>query len=300
MYIIGVDVGGTNIKCGLVYGNEIISRIEVPTNTFDLVKQIVNLVKRILDENALTASDINGVGVGFPGLVVDGVVLDSSNIGLKDFDLQKALQEELNINTKVINDGSLAVLAEHKFGAGDNLDNIVMITIGTGIGGGIIANGKLYEGNGGGELGHILYEKNGLPCGCGRCGCAEQYVSYSALIRRAKKAMESMENSIVESDNGLSAGDILLAYKKGDICAKEIIENYIDDLCEVLLDYCNVFRPNKIIIGGGLSHFDEIINKVADKCKIKNYGYHNSPSIEIVSAKLKNSAAIIGASVLFN
>lgn len=299
MYIIGVDVGGTNIKAGLLFNGEIIGRIVDPTNTFDLVKQINNLVKRLLEENSLTLSDVSGVGVGFPGIVIDGKIMDSANIGLKEFHLQTILAEQLGVNVKVINDGSLAILGEWKYGNGENLNNLVMITIGTGIGGGIIANGKLYEGNGGGELGHITFVKNGIPCGCGRNGCVEKYISYSALCGRAELLMNKMNHNIIVSEKGITANDLMNAYKNGDECAKIILDEYVEDLSEGILNYCNIFRPDRLLIGGGLSYSEDIIKKVILKCKEKDFGYKGAPAVEIVPAKLKNDAGLLGACVLF-
>lgn len=299
MYVIGVDVGGTKIKCGLISGYDIVSRVEENTNTFDLIRQVENIVKRIIEENGLTTADIKGVGVGFPGIVVGGIVLESANIGLSECNLEEVLKSDLGIDVRVLNDGNMAVLAEHKLGAGENCDNLVMLTIGTGVGGGIIANGKLYEGNGGGELGHITFERNGLLCGCGRKGCAEQYISYKALSSKAKTLMETMPNTIEFTENGVTASALLTAVKSGDECAKIILDEYIEDLSEGILNYCNIFRPDKIIIGGGLSYTQDIITKVANKCKDKDYGYKGSPAVEIVSASLKNDAGILGASILF-
>lgn len=299
MYVIGVDVGGTRIKCGLISEGQIISRIEENTNTFDLVRQIENIIKRVVEENRILGEEIIGVGVGFPGITINGVVWESANTGLKDCNLEEVLKRDLGLNVKILNDGNMAVLAEYKYGAGEKLPNIVMLTIGTGVGGGLIINGNLYEGHGGGELGHITYEKNGRPCGCGRKGCVEQYVSYSALSSSAKELMETMPNTIDFSENGINANSLIAAYQRGDECAKIILNEYVNDLSECLLNYCNIFRPNKIIIGGGLSYCEDIIKMVAKACKDKNYGYNGAPAVDIVAAKLKNDAGILGASVLF-
>lgn len=299
MYIIGVDVGGTNIKCGIIDYDRIVYRIEEPTNTFDLVRQVENIVKRVMLEYSIDSSMVTGVGVGFPGMVIDGVVIYSANIGLSECNLAQMLSDDLQMNVKVMNDGNMAVLGEHRFGGGMGCKNLVMLTIGTGVGGGIIANGELYEGNGGGELGHIIFEKNGRPCNCGRHGCAESYVSYNSLTKNARELMERMPNRIPLEECGVTAKGLMYAYKNNDECAKIIIDRYVEDFSEVLLDYCNIFRPDKIIIGGGLSYTEEIIGMVAKKCKEKNFGYSNACSVEIIPAALKNNAGILGAGVLF-
>jgi len=295
MYVIGVDVGGTKIKCGLIKDYRLVARVEEGTNTFDIIRQIENIIKRIMIENGLVNSDIKGVGVGFPGIVVNGYVCESANVGIKDCNLSELLSTDLGMNVKVLNDGNLAALAEHKLGAGVGSENIILLTIGTGVGGGIIANNQLYEGNGGGELGHITFEKNGLECNCGRRGCVDKYLSYTSLLDRLKKHFASTKRK----DKELSPNEILSLYKDGDEEIKKVFAEYIDDFSEGILNYCNIFRPDKIIIGGGLSYIDDIIDRVAKKCKEKEYGYKNSPPVEIMSALLKNDAGVIGASVLF-
>lgn len=295
MYVIGVDVGGTNIKCGLIKDFQLLTKIEESTNSFDLIRQIENIVKRIIRENSIADSDIKGVGVGFPGIVVNGYVFESANVGIRDCNLAELLTNDLGLDVSVLNDGNMAVLAEHKLGAGEGCENVILLTIGTGVGGGIIANNKLYEGNGGGELGHITFEKNGIECGCGRNGCVERYVSYSSLVTRIQKYFES----IGEKNKEINAEDILKLYSNTDSGVREIFNEYIEDFSEAILNYCNIFRPDRIIIGGGLSYIGDIINKVAIKCKEKHYGYKNSPSVEIVSAMLRNNAGMLGAGVLF-
>ena len=299
MYIIGVDIGGTNIKCGLIFNGDIVDSKIVATNTFDVIRQVENIVREIIESNNLTLEDITGVGIGYPGIVVNGVIVSSANLGLRDCNLEDILKESLNLPVKVLNDGDMATLAEYKLGAGANSLNMIMLTLGTGVGGGIILNGDLYVGNGGGELGHVLFEKNGIPCNCGRYGCVEKYISYKALSDNAKKLMETMANNIPYTEPFIKAENLIKCMKDGDACAKLILDKYIEDLCEGILNYCNIFRPDKIVIGGGLSYCKEIIEMVAKKCKEKNYGYIGSPSVEIVPAKLSNDAGILGASLLF-
>ena len=301
MYLIGIDIGGTNLKVGLIKDGEIINKIVQPTNSFDLIKQVVTTVKEILIQNNMDLQEIEGVGVGCPGIINNGVVVESANLKLFDCDLQKILEQELGKPVIIKNDADMATLAEFKYGAGIGTKNMILLTVGTGIGGGSIIEGKLMEGNGGaGEFGHITYVKNGIPCNCGRRGCIEKYVSAIALSNRAKEKKLTMENNIpIREDNEVYASDLVKAYEMGDKCAKVIIDEYVEDLSNMVLSLCNIFRPEKIIIGGGIAYAPKIISMVADTCKNNFYGYKNSPKVDIVSAKLGNDAGIIGVSACF-
>ena len=294
MYIIGVDIGGTNIKVGLIKENNIVDKIVVPTNTFDLIKQITSLIDSIIDKNHLEISNIRGIGVGCPGIVENGIVVESANLQLKDIALQQLLEDNYKTNIVVKNDGEMATLGEYC--VANDVDNMILLTIGTGVGGGIILNRKLFESNKGyGELGHITLMYHGKECNCGRKGCLEQYVSYKALLNLAK---DKYRDTIPYDD--LSAEMIYERYKRNEGFAVDIIEEYTDYLAEGLLDYCNIFRPDRIVIGGGISYVPEIINIVKNKCYLQNYGYKNSDKVEIVPAKLKNDAGIMGARAVFD
>ena len=181
-----------------------------------------------------------------------------------------------------------------------------MLTLGTGIGGGIVINKKLYEGHAGmaGELGHIVMVKGGIKCGCGRYGCFEQYASATALIRQTKEAMLNDNTSImwnyangdIENVNGITA---FACAKKGDKTANIVVDNYVSYLSEGILDYCNIFRPEMVILGGGISKEGEYLtDKIKDYLEKFAYGYKGTPKSEIVTAKLKNGAGIVGAASL--
>lgn len=301
MYYIGIDVGGTNIKFGLMEDTEILKSITMSTNAFDIVRQIVNGARELVRSVGKELRDIVGIGVGFPGVVVNSIVLDSPNIGLQNVDLQEILYQELGIPVIVKNDAEMATLAEHRYGIGQMCNNMIMLTIGTGVGGGIIINRDIYSGNGGaGEFGHItMNKKAGIKCNCGRTGCVEQYVSLTALDRISKEMMASFpETSLALGENNMMhAAELIKGYKRNDACAIAIVNKYVDDLSSFILDICNVFRPDKVVIGGGLSHTPEIIEMCARKCKEQSFGIKNSPKVEIVPAKLGNYAGMLGAVV---
>ena len=301
MYLIGIDIGGTNLKIGLIKDEEIIDKIEQPTNSFDLIRQLVSVTFELVEKNNLKMQDITAIGVGCPGIIINGKVLESANLKLFDCDLQNILKESFKVPVIVKNDADMATLAENKLGAGVGSQNMLLLTIGTGVGGGIVINGQLYEGNGGaGELGHITYVKNGIPCNCGRDGCYEKYVSAKALSDRALKIMEEMENTIpVDETNTVHASVLSQKYDEGDKCAIRIVNEYVEDFANLVMSLCNNFRPEKIVIGGGITYAPNIIYMMAEYCKMYNYGYKGSPAVRIVKASLGNEAGILGTLALF-
>jgi len=302
MLIVGIDVGGTHTKVGVVEDGKIIRSMQLTTNTFDVVRQIVNATKEFVQSAEKSWEEVDGIAVGFPGMVIDSVVLDSPNINLQNCNLKDILSKEFGKPVIVKNDAEMATLAEHKIGSGADCDNMLLITLGTGVGGGIIANHKLYVGEGGaGELGHIVFERNGKPCTCGRQGCAEQYVSMSALDKLSKDIMDKYPNTCITINNEgqVYASELIRAYKRNDKCAIEIVDKYVDFLTEYILDLCNMFRPNRIVIGGGISYAPELIDMVARNCRRLEYGYKNSPKVDIVCAQLGNQAGILGGFVCF-
>ena len=203
------------------------------------------------------------------------------------------------------NDANAAALGEAKFGSAKNEQNVVMITLGTGVGGGIIINGKLYEGNHGrgAELGHQVIVLDGVPCSCGRKGCFEQYASATALIRQANEAIkENPECKLaLSAKNGeeLNGKVVFDAERAGCTTAKKVIENYVKYLCEGLINICNVFRPSSIVLSGGIANEgDYLINKVVAYMEKEHYGYLPEMKVNIKIASLGYNSGIIGAASL--
>ena len=301
MFFVGVDVGGTNLKIGLIDNNRIVDREIIPTNTFDIVRQIINAVKDICDKNNIEVTALSGVGIGFPGLVINGKVVDSANIGLSDCQLNELVADELGVACVVRNDGEMATLAEHRFGSGKGCNNMLLLTVGTGIGGGIIINNQLYVGNGGaGELGHITLVKDGIPCGCGRSGCAEKYLSAIAVQDNTKEYFRDYPNSLLwQNMDNITISSILDAVDQGDECARLVVSEFVEHFADYLLGFCNIFRPEKILVGGGITHTPRIIEMVAKKCKEKDFGYKGSPEVDIEIASLGNDGGMLGTAVCF-
>lgn len=304
MYLIGIDVGGTHTKFGLIKDGTLLKSLKVSTNTFDVIRQIGNGARELAQNAGISFDDVSGIAVGFPGMVIDNVVKESPNLGLQNCNIVELLEQELDgKNIIAMNDAELAVLAEHKMGAGQGCENMVLITIGTGVGGGVIIDKQLYVGKGGaGELGHITLERDGRECRCGRRGCAEQYISLTALDRMVRELHPSFPDTsiVLPIDSKVDGSDLVKAYKRNDALAMVVVDKYVKLLKDYILNLCNLLRPDKVVIGGGLCYAPEIIEMVAKACKEDSYGFANSPSVAIVSAELGNDAGILGASVVFD
>lgn len=309
---IGVDVGGMSIKAGLVNEKgEIIFKKSVKTNSKDgenvFINDLKKLIDIILEQNKQLGYEIKGIGFGVPGVVNNklGTIDYACNLGLYNVDLRRQLNK-YNLPILVSNDANVAALAEQKFGSAKGYQDAIMITLGTGVGSGIVINNKLFEGNEGkgAEIGHTVLVFDGEPCGCGRRGCFEAYASASALNRFTKNAMENNKDSIMWKfvDGDISKADGQTSFecaKLGDKASNEVVDLYIKYLGEGLLNICNAFRPQVIILGGGVSNQKEFLQEKVEKYLADRwYGYRETPKVDIVIATLKNDAGIIGAASL--
>lgn len=313
MFYIGVDLGGTNIATAVVTGNfEIIGKGSVPTNAprpgKEIAKDIVKSIEMAIDNAGISIEEVDSIGIGSPGAVnaEDGIIEFSGNLGFDNVPLVKYVQELTGVKTFVENDANAAAYGELVAGAGRGAKNFVAITLGTGVGGGVIINGKIFSGwnSFGAELGHINLELNGEPCTCGRNGCWEAYASATALIRQTKRAMNEDKNSkmwdIVGGDinavNGKTAFDGMRA---GDETAKKVCDKYIEYIACGIVDVINIFQPEFVCIGGGISKENETllapIKKYADEFR---FGKKAKKLTEIKIAELGNDAGIIGAAFL--
>ena len=311
MFSIGIDIGGMSIKVGLVDANgTIVAKNVVKTaKTADIcISNMVAQINQLLSDNNLIVRDFKGLGIGCPGAVSSdsGVVNFLPNLGWINIPLRERLQNYFNLPIKISNDANVATLAEVLYGSAKEFSTAIMFTLGTGVGGGIVIDNKLYEGtNGrGAELGHCTLILNGKPCTCGRNGCVEAYVSATALIEQTKEAMLEDRSSILWQ---YSHGDInnvdgkmaFTAEKQGDVTAKKVIDNYVTYLSESILNMLNIFRPEAFILGGGISQQGEnLTRRVTEYLEKFDYGYKFAPKTKVITASLGNDAGIIGASAL--
>lgn len=296
MHTIGIDLGGTTLSAGLVNEQgEITLRSTVDTDHTSgdaIIKQICGLI-RSLCNTANSDEDVR-VGIAIPGWVDarEGRVVTCPNIPLQGVSLAERLVSELGCEVKIENDANCATLGEQRFGAAKNCQNLILLTLGTGLGGGAMVNGQLLSGVGSTEFGHILLVRGGVPCGCGRHGCREVYCSATALIRMANE----------HAGGGYRrAKEIFTAVAAGDTAAKAALDEYLGYLADTIVDFITAFRPEKILLGGGITGagdalFVPLRTEIARICSDYIGGFDIPP---VLPAKNGNDAGILGAAALF-
>ena len=312
-YYIGIDFGGMSAKAGLFDERaNIIAKDTVKTSKDDsyttTVAKMGQLVKKICQDNGIEKNNVVRIGIGSPGVIdgENGIVVMWGNYHWEDKPLAKDLSEVTGIPVSLTNDANAAAYGEAKFGAGKGSQDSVFITLGTGVGSGIILGGKVYEGyrGAGAEAGHMVIVAGGIPCGCGRRGCFEQYASASALIRDTKKAMFENKSSVMwdlcggdpENADGKTA---FAAAKAGDEAGQTVVKNYIMYLGEGILNLINIFRPQSIIIGGGVCNEGEyLLAPLRKYVEERLYVGTDRVPFTINRAKLGNDAGIYGALAL--
>lgn len=307
-YYIGIDIGGTFIKGGIVddTGNIIIEdKIPSSHDEEEIINAIAELCNGMLTAVNLNKSDVVGIGMGVPGMIDErnGEVVYSNNLGWEKFKIAERLHEKTGLPVKISNDANVAALAEVKFGCAKGFKNAVMITLGTGVGSGIIIDGRIYGGNrtAGAELGHSVIVAGGERCTCGRRGCFEAYASATALVRDTKRAMQAHPESKMWEEFTLETADGRTPFscKDTDAAAKEVVDNYIEKLSCGIINVANEFRPEAIILGGGVcAQGDNLIRPVQEKLNAELFGGKFGPRVEVRIAKLKNSAGLLGGAAL--
>lgn len=312
MYNIGIDLGGTNIKVGIVNENyEIISRASVKTNlprpAEGIVEGICEAVNLALDDAKIGIGDVTSIGIGTPGSAnrKTGVVLYSNNLGFDNVHLGEMLKKKLNKDIYIENDANAAAYGEYLAGSGKGYENVVVITLGTGVGGGVIIDGKIYTGFNfcGAELGHTVIEYNGRPCTCGRKGCFEAYASATALITSTKKAMEANKSSklwkIAGSLDNVDGKTAFDGMRAGDETAKGVVDEFIQYLGCGLTNIVNIFQPQILLIGGGVcKEGDNLTLPLKEIIKREEYCIDENNATVLDICKLGNDAGIIGAAFL--
>jgi len=313
MYRLGIDLGGTNIVAGVVDENyKIVSTAKRKTNCPRPADEIVNdmaaVAMEAIEKAGLKKEDIEAAGVGSPGAIdpVNGVVCYANNLDFYDVPMAEMLTERTGIDFFVENDANAAAYGEYVAGAGKGTKNFIMITLGTGVGGGVIIDGKIYAGSNyaGAELGHTVISMDGEMCSCGRQGCWEAYASATALIRQTKQAMIKYPDTImwelcggdINAVNGLTAFD---AMRKGDKAGKVVVDKYIEYISVGIANNINIFQPEIICIGGGISkEGDNLIVPLKTFVEGDNYARSIKKKAEIKTALLGNDAGIIGAAYI--
>lgn len=312
MYRIGIDLGGTNIVAGVVDDkHHILAKAQcktlLPRPADEILADLAAMAKQAVENAGLTMDDVDSVGVGCPGACncETGVVEYSCNLDFHNFPLCDRLSVALGKNVYVENDANAAALGEVLAGAAQGAKSCVCITLGTGVGGGVIIDGKVYSGSNfaGTELGHTVIVADGETCTCGRKGCWETYASATALIRQTRTAMAKHPESLLwkiaptfESVNGRTAFD---AMRAGDLVGQQVVDNYIRYIACGLVNMVNIFQPEVLCIGGGICNEGDTLLRPLEKYIVtERYSRHSTKQTRLCRAALGNDAGIIGAAAL--
>ncbi len=318
MNYIGIDLGGTNIAVGVINEKyEMLAKGSVPTGADrdgkEIIKDMADLCAKLVSEAGLTFDDIEYAGIAAPGSVdpANGVVVYANNLHFYNFAIADVLKSYIPVKKVYLeNDANAAALGEAVAGAARGVKDAVMITLGTGVGGGIIIDGKIYSGFNykGAELGHIVVQHGGRPCSCGRLGCWEAYSSATGLIKMTKEKIDECNKAGIPTimagqaaaDGKVSGKTAFAAMKLGDIHAKAVVDEYISYLGCGLTNIINVFRPEILVIGGGICNEKEYLTDPLNEIIAKtSYGGNTGVNDTVLKiAELGNDAGIIGAAVL--
>lgn len=304
MYCFGIDVGGTSIKCGLFQTDgTLVDKWEIPTRTENqgekILPDVAAAIEAKLEERSISKTEVAGVGIGIPGPINSrGEAACAVNLYWGFKPVARELGELTGLPAKAGNDANVAALGEAWKGAAAGSQNVIMVTLGTGVGGGIIVDGKIVAGHhgAGGEIGHanICHEET-ESCNCGNQGCLEQYTSATGIVRLTKKALaSSQEESVLRNVENLEAKDVLDAFKAGDVLASRVMDEVGEKLGGALGIFSAVVDPEAIVIGGGVSKAGQPLLDCISK-HYKKYAFSLCKEVPIVIASLGNDAGIYGA-----
>jgi len=313
MYYIGIDLGGTNIAVGLVdEEGKIVHKDSVPTLNEreypEIIKDMAMLSLKVIEDAGVSLKDVKSIGIGSPGTpnTEKGILVYANNLKFRNVPMRDEMQKYIDLPVYLDNDANVAALAESVAGACKGARHSVTVTLGTGVGSGVVIDGKVYNGfnNAAAEMGHMVIVVDGEQCTCGRKGCWEAYASATALIRQTKKAAvanpDSLINKLVEGDlSRINAKVPFDAARQGDRIGLQIVEEYIKYLAEGLANLVNIFQPEIIAIGGGISKEGEyLLAPLRKLVSEKVYTVEGVPQTRIVAAQLGNDAGIVGAAML--
>lgn len=309
-YYIGIDLGGTNIVAGVVNESyEILAKASVKTNLprpeQEIAADMAKVTREATEKAGLTMDQIEWIGVGTPGVAnsATGIIEYSNNLGFHNTPMVKYLETELGKPTFIENDANAAAYGEYVAGAAKGAKDAVCITLGTGVGAGIIIDGKIYSGSnfGGAEVGHTVISVDGPQCTCGRKGCFEVYSSATGLVRMTREALEAHPESTMKEEEHISARTAFNYMRAGDATAKQVVDDYIKYLAAGITNTINIFQPDVLCIGGGVcNEGDPLLVPMKEIVKREVYTRNSEKNTEIVIAALGNDAGIIGAAFLGN
>lgn len=303
-YIIGIDLGGTKISGAISYKNgDVLDKYTIPTEAskgqeivFDRITQVIDT---LMERNKVKCDMVEALGIGTPGPLDSkkGVIIKSANLPFKNFNIVYELEKKYNIKSYIDNDANVAAIGEYMKGAGKGTQNMIYVTVSTGIGGGAIINGKIYRGNtcNALEVGHMTLKSDGPKCNCGNYGCAEALGSGTAIGKQAMEAIKNGEETSLKNYDKVTAFEVFQEAKKNDKIANEILDNSLNYLGICVANLITIFDPEMVVIGGGVSKGGQVVfNKVQEVVDKRCFKVMRD-NCRIVPAKLGTDAGVIGA-----
>jgi len=310
--VLAIDLGGTKILTAIISNEgQVMAKEYSPTlpgeGPQSVIKRILSAIDHILNQISIDLSQLDSISIAAAGAIdfEKGLITSSPNLpGWHDVPLRDIVREKYKVNTFLINDASAAALGEHHFGVGQGVNNLILLTVGTGIGGGIIINGKLYFGASGsaGEIGHMTIDVNGPKCNCGNTGCLETLASGTAVAKEAiRRIREGEKSSLTEIVGGkvenITAEKVAIAAQSGDSLASEVILKAATYLGVGMVNLVNIFNPELIIIGGGMAKMGDLLLNPARQVVRERAFQLSAQAARIVPAQLGNDAGVLGAAV---
>ena len=309
---VGIDLGGTNIKAGVVTDEgKLLNKVTCKTNADrpmeDIIHDMGKLAAEAVKDAGLEVSDIEAIGIGSPGTPDndEGLLVYSNNLPFVMAPMRKLIREVIDLPVYIDNDANCAAMAEAVAGAAKGAKDSVTITLGTGVGAGVIVDGKIYSGfnQAGSEFGHTVLVSGGIDCPCGRKGCFEQYASATALARMTKEAAEANPDSLLNKVKGeegeWNARIAFIAMREGDKVAAQVVDQYTDYLADGLANAINAFMPEVVIVGGGVcNEGDPLLKPVMEKTMSRPYFGPGVPKTRVAIAQMGNDAGIVGAAMM--
>ncbi len=311
-YYVGIDLGGTNIKAGIVDDQgKLLNKESIKTNADRPMEEIIHdmgtLALSVIEAAGLKTEDISAIGIGSPGTPdnIAGLLVYSNNLPFNMAPMRKLIREVVDLPVYIDNDANCAAMAEAVAGAAKGAKDSVTITLGTGVGAGVIANGRIYSGfnQAGSEFGHTVLVSGGVPCSCGRKGCFECYASASALVRMTKEAADanpdSKLNDVINELGKVNGKVAFMAQRLGDAAADGVIDMYTDYLADGLANAINTFMPEVLVVGGGVcNEGDPLLIPLQEKTMSRPYFGPGVKKTRIALAQMGNDAGIVGAAMM--
>ncbi len=297
---IGVDVGGSHVGIGIVdaTGNLLLKKEKDYDKKQDdmsniVLNTIIEIIKEIIQENNINLEEIESIGIAFPGTVSETSVIKAENLGIENYEVVRKIQKEFNVPIYLENDAKCAAIAEKELGSLKKYEDSVFLIVGTGIGGAVFLDGKLLKPKrfSGFEVGHMVINKNGIKCNCGRKGCFETYCSMRRLKEKISKEFD------LNTIDGIKISEFIEQNQENDKLNK-ILDEYIQDLQIGIANLINIFEPQAISIGGSFGHYEILLKRLQDKINEKTELYNKEQIPKILTADLKNDAGIIGAAMI--